>query len=228
MTSTSIPPTLAPPRTVVLERLGGVRYLEADAWQHAAAGDVRAGGVERLALLEHPPVITLGARADRAHVLASSVELDSRGVSLVEADRGGDVTFHGPGQLIAYPILDLRARGLHAADYVRALERVSIETVATFGIVAARRAGAPGAWVGDRKIAAVGVRIDRGVSRHGLALNVDVDLAWFALIVPCGLEGVGVTSIAAELGGVEAPSADAVAGAFVAAFARVFDSEVHA
>jgi lipoyl(octanoyl) transferase len=210
----------------VLERFGRIPYVEADAWQRVAADSVHLGGAERLAVLEHPPVITLGARADRAHVLASNAALDARGVSVVDTDRGGDVTFHGPGQLVAYPILDLRARGLRAADYVRALERVAIETIEPFGIEATRRAGTPGTWVGDRKIAALGVRIDRGVSRHGLALNVDVDLGWFDLIVPCGLETTGVTSMAAELGPARVPSTDAVIEAFVQAFERVFDSEV--
>jgi lipoate-protein ligase B len=185
---------------------------------------VRRGEAERLALLEHPPVITLGVRGDRAHVLASAAELETRGISVVEADRGGDVTFHGPGQLVAYPILDLRVRGLRAADYVRALERVAVETLVTFGVEASRRPGTPGAWVGERKIAAVGVRIDRGISRHGLALNVDVDLGCFDLIVPCGLEGTGVTSIAAELG--EAPSMGAVMEAFVDAFEHVFEGRL--
>ncbi|MEZ4501269.1 MAG: lipoyl(octanoyl) transferase LipB [Dehalococcoidia bacterium] len=224
MTTTTNVPTLAPPRRVIVERLGRVPYLEAEAWQHAAAEAVRAGEHERVALLEHPPVITLGARADRAHVLASSAELQARGVAVVDADRGGDVTFHGPGQLVAYPILDLRTRGLHAADYVRALERVAVETLAAFGIEAGHRPGTPGVWVRDWKIAAVGVRIDRGISRHGLALNVDIDLEWFDLIVPCGLEGLFVTSMAAELD--ETPSMGAVIEAFVGAFGRVFETEV--
>ena len=220
-------PTLTPTRAVAIERLGRIAYLEADAWQRAAAEAVRRGGLERLALVEHPPVITLGARADRAHVLVSDSVLAQRGASIAEADRGGDVTFHGPGQLVAYPILDLRARGLRAADYVRTLERTASETLATFDIEATRRAGTPGAWVGDRKIAAVGVRIDRGISRHGLALNIDVDLGWFDLIVPCGIEDAGVTSLAAERAprGLETPSMDAVIDAFVGAFMRVFESE---
>jgi lipoyl(octanoyl) transferase len=212
--------TTAPPRPVALERLGRLSYGRAEAWQRATAEDVRGGGPERLALLEHHPVYTLGARADRTHLLIPEAELAHRGASLVAADRGGDITFHGPGQLVAYPILDLRARGLRAADYVRALEDVAIACVAAFGVEAGRRSGARGAWVGADKLAAVGVRIDRGISRHGLALNVSTDLAWFDSIVPCGIEDAGVTSLALELG--EAPPMDAVIEAFAGAFEGVF------
>ena len=213
--------TLAPPREVALERLGRLAYERAEAWQRAAAEDVRAGGPERIALLEHPPVYTLGARASRAHLLALEDALAHRGAALVATDRGGDITFHGPGQLVAYPILDLRARGLRAADYVRALEAAAIDCAGAFGIEAARRPGTPGAWVGTNKLAAVGVRIDRGVSRHGLALNVSVDLEWFEAIVACGIEDGGVTSMARELR--EAPSMEAVSEALGGALLHVLD-----
>lgn len=195
-----------------------VPYASSLAWMLSRTEVVRRGGPEAVALLEHSPVYTLGARAARTSLRVAEVALPA---PLVEADRGGDVTWHGPGQLVLYPILDLRARGLHAGDYVRALESVAIETLAVWGIVAGRVAGRPGVWVDGAKVAAVGVRIDRGVTRHGLALNVSPDLAWFAPIVPCGLAGADVTSMARLLG--EAPSLPEVARAMADAFARVFN-----
>jgi lipoate-protein ligase B len=199
---------------VNLERLGRIDYLDALAWQHEAAEALRAQrGPERLALLEHPPVYTVGARGGREHVLVEADVLASRGARVLDVDRGGDVTFHGPGQLVVYPILDLRARRMHAGDYVRALEECAITSLARFSVEAGRETGRPGVWVptaeGMAKIAAVGVRIDRGITRHGLALNVNVDLEWFEAIVPCGLEGARVTSMAELLE--VAPSVEAVA-----------------
>lgn len=195
-----------------------VPYASSLAWMLARAGAVRGGGPEAVALLEHDPVYTLGARAARTALRVAEAALPA---PLVEADRGGDVTWHGPGQLVLYPVLDLRARGLRAGDYVRALESVAIETLAVWGIVAGRVAGRPGVWVDGAKVAAVGVRIDRGVTRHGLALNVSPDLAWFAPIVPCGLADADVTSMARLLG--EAPSLPEAARAMADAFARVFN-----
>ena len=211
-----------PPNGVVrLWRPGLVDYEAALAWQHAR-GEALAAGVEgeSLALLEHPPVYTLGARGNREHLLTTPDVLAARGASVVPTDRGGDITFHGPGQLVAYPILDLRGRSLGAATYVRRLEAVIIETLDAFGIVAARVEGRPGVWVDDAKIAAIGVRISRGISRHGLALNVSTDLAWFGQIVPCGIPDAEVTSMDRLLGG--APPMREVEGAMAAAFERAF------
>lgn len=207
---------------VALWRAGVVAYGDALRWQRAAAEALAAGrGPEALALLEHPPVFTLGARGRRDSLLAAPEALARGGAELVATDRGGDVTFHGPGQLVAYPILDLRRRGIGAAAYVRRLEAVAIATLGAFGIEAARAEGRPGAWVGDAKIAAVGVRVSRGVSRHGLALNVSTDLAWFGRIVPCGIAGAGVASMAGLLPD-GAPPMRAVEDAMASAFERVF------
>lgn len=194
-----------------------VPYASSLAWMMCRADAVRGGGPEAVALLEHDPVYTLGARAARTSLRVAEAALPA---PLVEADRGGDVTWHGPGQLVLYPVLDLRARGVRAGDYVRALESVAVETLAVWGIVAGRATGRPGVWVGGEKIAAVGVRIDRGVSRHGLALNVSPDLAWFAPIVPCGLVDADVTSMERLMG--KAPPLPEVARAMADAFARVF------
>jgi len=188
------------PGPIEVHRLGLVDYASGLEWQEEAAIRVRAGGPEAIGLLEHEPVYTLGARGDRTHLLTDCTALGARGAQVVETDRGGDVTFHGPGQLVVYPILDLRSRGLLAGDYVRRLEEVAIDTAAAFGVEAARVKGRPGAWVRvDSKLAAVGVRVRGGVATHGLALNVSTDLTWFDAIVPCGLEGTTATSLEREL-----------------------------
>lgn len=181
-------------------RPGLVGYEVGLAWQHERATALGTGeAVEVLALLEHTPVYTFGMRARREHMLVPVEVLTARGAAVVETDRGGDVTFHGPGQLVAYPILDLRARGLGPAAYVRLLESCLIETLAHFEVHAERVLGRPGVWVDDggglAKIAAVGVRVREGVGTHGVALNVATDLAWFEAIVPCGISDAGVTSM---------------------------------
>lgn len=211
--------------SVEVWRPGVVAYGAGLAWQRTRATAVRAGTAgEALALLEHAPVYTLGMRARREHVLVPSEVLTARGAAVVETDRGGDVTFHGPGQLVAYPILDLRTRGLGPATYVRMLEACLIATLARCDVHAERVTGRPGVWVdadgASAKIAAVGVRVREGVSTHGVALNVATDLAWFEAIVPCGIADAGVTSIQRVLGA--APAMDAVADAFAGAFAAVF------
>jgi lipoyl(octanoyl) transferase len=189
-----------------------------------------------LLLLEHSPVITLGRNAKAANVIASREQLAARGVEVFECDRGGDVTFHGPGQLVGYPIFDLRGfnsadgkrKTLGAIEYVRRLEEVLIHTCADFRIPAERVAGLPGVWTtsdrGEAKIAALGVHISRGVTSHGFALNVNTDLDYFNLIVPCGIASRPVTSMRKELG--QQLSLQDVAHAVSRNFGVVFPSQM--
>jgi lipoyl(octanoyl) transferase len=186
-----------------VRRLGRVPYLEALELQRALVEDRRAGRTgDVLLLLEHLHVITLGTRSDsaRSNVLATPARLAELGVELVATGRGGDVTYHGPGQLVAYPILDLRPDRADVYDYVRNLEQVMIAVSRTFGVEAGRIEGLTGAWVGGSKIGAIGVRISRWISSHGFAYNVNTNLDYFNLIVPCGIRGHGVTSLGWELG----------------------------
>jgi lipoyl(octanoyl) transferase len=150
---------------------------------------------DTLILVEHPPVITLGKMAKREHLIGSRPD-----VEVVETPRGGDVTFHGPGQVVGYPILDLTALNQDLKKYLGKLEEVMIRASARYGVTAGRLEGMTGAWVGDRKIGAIGVRVERWVTSHGFALNANTDLRGFDLIIPCGLRGKGVTSIAREIG----------------------------
>jgi lipoate-protein ligase B len=185
--------------------LGTMAYRDAWQVQEQAHGEVLAGGEERILLVEHPPVITLGRREGVIRSLrAPEASLAQLGVELVQSDRGGDITFHGPGQVVAYPIVRLNDHGLSVGGYVRALERSAIATLGQFGIEARREDKAVGVWVDgldgrSAKICAIGVRIRRGISLHGLAMNVTTDLSYFELIDPCGL-GRPVTSIAKMLG----------------------------
>jgi lipoate-protein ligase B len=204
--------------------LGVTPYERAWHWQQSAAERVSNGGAEALYLLEHEPVFTFGPRASREHLLWPENDLVQRGATVLQADRGGDVTFHGPGQLVAYPILDLRRHGLSPIEYVRALEAVMITTLHRFEIDATRYPGRPGVWVGDEKIGFVGVRVRRGITTHGFALNVDVDLSWFDAIVACGLAGVGVTSMKQCLG--MAPIMDEVAEVVARRFEAMFGIEL--
>jgi lipoyl(octanoyl) transferase len=191
--------TSAPPLRVV--RPGRVGYAQALAMQREAASDLRAGrGPETLFLLTHPPVVTMGRRATEDHVLFSREDLAARGVEVVETDRGGDVTFHGPGQIVGYPILDLRRRGLGPHTYLRFLESKVIEVLAGYGIDAFRDPQHTGVWTAQGKIAAMGIRVSAGVSLHGFALNANTDLAYFGLIVPCGIQGRAVASMQQVLG----------------------------
>ena len=187
-----MPPT---PKCNVI-RPGTVDYLDAWELQRSLARRVQDGAEPNtLLLLEHPAVYTIGRRGKREHVLLDDIQLANRGISLHEADRGGEVTYHGPGQLVAYPILDLREWG-GPVKYVRTLEQVLIETLADFGILAGLVDGLTGVFVGGEKIAAIGVKISRGVSYHGLALNVNTDLSLFDHIIPCGITDRPVTSMA--------------------------------
>lgn len=189
-------------RPLEVRRLGVVPYAEGLELQRQLIEARRADAIpDQLLLLEHPPVITLGVkvRQDRSHVLASPDELAREGVELFEAGRGGDVTYHGPGQLVGYPILDLRPDRCDVHQYVRDLESVLIRAVLAFGVDAGRTAGMTGVWVGSAKLAAIGVRISRWITSHGFALNVTTNLAHFGFIVPCGLHHRGVTSLEALL-----------------------------
>jgi lipoyl(octanoyl) transferase len=183
----------------------------------------RAGSApDALLLLHHPPVVTLGRGADRAHILAGEEELRRRGILLFETGRGGDVTFHGPSQLIGYPIVDLRPDRMDLVRYARDLEEVLIAALADIGVEARREAGATGVWAGGAKIAAIGVRVARWITSHGFALNVGSDLSGFETIVPCGLAGRDVTSVSRVLGrevGVE-EAVPAVAARFAELFGR--------
>ena len=198
-----------------IEDLGTMGYRDAWTIQEAAHAQVLGGGEERIFLVEHPPVITFGRRPGvDQHLIASPDRLTEMGVEVVQSDRGGDITFHGPGQLVAYPIVRLSQHGLMVGSYVRALEAGVISALFEMGIVARKDAEAIGVWVeeaphvhaglrGDdrlAKICALGVRIKRGVGLHGIALNVTTDLKYFDLIVPCGLVGRGVTSMERVLG----------------------------
>jgi lipoate-protein ligase B len=209
-------------RSIHVARLPLTPYADAWRWQLEAAAAVRAGGDERMALLQHPAVYTLGRRLRPEHLLVPPEVLRARGAAVVQTNRGGDVTFHGPGQLVAYPILDVRSRGLGPVEYVRLLEATILHTLARFGIEAFCVRGRPGVWTAVGKIAAIGVRIEGGVSLHGFALNVETDLAWFDAIVPCGIADAGVTSMQAVLGA--SPGLPAVADAVTQELAAVFES----
>ncbi len=211
-------------RACSVQRLGLVEYDDALATQQHLVQACREDGAARLLLLEHPPTYTLGARGDTGNLLADEERLQQIGATVRRTDRGGDITYHGPGQLVGYPVLDLHQWHEGPRWYVCSLEQVLIETLAEFGIAGLREQGCPGVWAGDSKIAAIGVRISRGVTSHGFALNVDPDLAYFSHIVPCGLPGVTVTSMARELG--DAPAMGRVTDSITAAFGRVFDVEI--
>lgn len=210
-----------------VQRLGLVPYADALEIQTQLVDQRRAEEIpDHLLLLQHPPVITLGvkSRNDRSHVLDSPEGLAARGVELVETGRGGDVTYHGPGQLVGYPIINLAPDRRDVHRYVRDLEDVLIRAVAEFGIEAGRSPGLTGVWVGNAKLAAIGVRIARWVTSHGFALNVGTNLDHFSLIVPCGITDKGVTSME-KLTGRRVPIA-VVETAVAAAFAEVFDREI--
>ena len=190
----------SPPQCQVL-RAGVVEYLRAWKLQRDLAGKVQLGTQPNtLLLLEHPPVYTIGRRGKREQVLLSDSQLVQLGISLHEADRGGEVTYHGPGQLVVYPVLSLREWG-GPVKYVRTLEQIIIKTLEDFKITGRLVQGLTGVWVGEEKIAAIGVKISRGVCYHGVALNVNTDLSWFRQIIPCGITDRGVTSIQKLLGG---------------------------
>lgn len=214
--------------------LGRIDYREAYALQKRLVDERADGHIDdQLLLLEHPRVLTLGRHSDPAHILATDGELASHAIEVVRVERGGEVTYHGPGQLVAYPIVRLHERGLLLRPFVRALEAALIETCVAHGIRAERRDGHPGCWCdpqtpAPRKIGALGLRVERGVSYHGIALNITVDLGDFDLIDACGVPGTISTSIARERGDVDArPSTSSVEGAawlFARSFAAAIDA----
>jgi lipoyl(octanoyl) transferase len=214
-------------RVLDVRRLGLVPYAEAVDLQKALVEERRADRIpDTLLLLEHPHVITLGVKARNtlANVRADEAQRTAMGVELCESGRGGDVTYHGPGQLVGYPILDLNPDRRDVHRYVRDLEEVLIRTVGDFAVEAARVAGLTGVWTQEEKIAAIGIRISRWITSHGFALNVATDLSYFGLIVPCGISDRGVTSLAARLG--RPVSIDEVVGPLVSRFAEVFGRQV--
>lgn len=186
--------------------LGRVRYREAWQKQHDLVAARRRDEIpDQLLMLEHEPVLTLGRTSDEKHVLASTEELQRRGIELIRTERGGEVTYHGPGQLVGYPIVRLADRGILLRPLVRALEQAMIDTAAAFGVAAGRLDKLPGCWcdpdsASPRKLGALGLRVEGGVSYHGIALNVTTDLSDFDLIDPCGMAQIEVTSIAREAG----------------------------
>ena len=186
---------------LTVERLGTIAYEPAWELQDELAEQRRERRIgDRLLLVEHFPVYTVGRGGDEANLLAGPERLRELGARLIRVDRGGDITFHGPGQLVAYPIVKLHD-ALDLRRYVRTLEAAVIDTLAAFGVVAGRVDGMTGVWIeGARKVAAIGVRVRRGVTTHGLALNVNTDLRWFEEMIPCGIRGKGTTTIALEVG----------------------------
>ena len=214
--------------------LGRVDYREGLALQKRLAAERADGRIaDQLLLLEHPRVLTLGRTSDARHILADPATLAARGIEVVRVERGGEVTYHGPGQLVAYPIIALSARGLMVRPLVRALEAALVATCAALGVAAARRDGHPGCWCDPdgpdpRKIGALGLRIERGVSYHGIALNVTVDLADFELIDPCGMPGVSSTSIARERGELDALPSTASVERAATVFATALATELGA
>jgi lipoyl(octanoyl) transferase len=211
-------------RPLAVHRLGRVPYAPTLALQERLLEARVAGEIgDTLLLLEHEPVITLGRSAKQENVLLSTELLAQRGVEVHEIGRGGDVTYHGPGQLVAYPILDLKPDRRDVRKYVSGLEQVMIDVAASYGLSAGRIAGLNGTWIDNRKLGAVGVRISRWVTMHGLALNVSTKLDAFDLIVPCGIRDKQVTSLQQELGR-EVPIPE-VEDALVERFAAVYDAE---
>ncbi|MED5198784.1 MAG: lipoyl(octanoyl) transferase LipB, partial [Gemmatimonadota bacterium] len=185
-----------------VQDLGLVPYAEALALQSDLVGRRRAGDIpDQLLLLQHPHVITLGTASSRAHIVADQSRLQELGIDLVDVGRGGDVTYHGPGQLVGYPILDLKPDRKDVHRYLRDLESVLVHTLGEMGIQGEPVPDLTGVWVDGRKIAAIGVRISSGwITSHGFALNVSNDLSFFETIVPCGIQDVSVTSVSQELG----------------------------
>jgi lipoyl(octanoyl) transferase len=209
-------------------------YARVCAWQKELVAARKTGAVPDLLLLgEHPPVITLGRNADRENLRLSEQELERRGVELHETDRGGDVTYHGPGQLVGYPILDLGGLRKDVLWYVRSLEEVLIRAAGEFGLAVGRKQAPAGkrpfytgVWAGEEKLAAIGVHISRWVTSHGFALNVTTDLSYFDLIVPCGIPDKGVTSLARRPDTADGNLMAAAKAAVVKHFGEIFHRQM--
>ncbi len=225
---------------VNLVQLGRVSYEEGLVLQQRLVAARKRGEIEdTLVLLEHPPVLTLGRNATRANIVATAEFLAERGIAVHEINRGGDVTYHGPGQLVGYPIVDLRGdlpgkRGPHLGpvDFVRLLEEVLIRTCGDFGVPTQRICRRTGVWtigggsIPEKKIAALGVHVSQGITSHGFALNVTTDLRDFAWIVPCGIADRGVTSLELEANAVTEPKLSSAANAVARHFGRVFGRQM--
>lgn len=217
---------MSTPRPLHWSFLGRFPYGEAVELQHAVRAEVRAGrGPEHLLLLEHPPVYTLGRNASDVDILAPREWLAARGIEVAHTNRGGQVTYHGPGQLVGYPIVNLSPDRRDVRRYVRDLQEVLIRSLAEVGVAAHGREGQEfvGVWVGERKIASIGVHLSHWITTHGFAVNVSTDLAMFAGIIPCGLKAVRMTSVADLTG--EAPPVAELARIVARHFAQVFDRQ---
>lgn len=214
-------------RALEIRRLGTIDYSDALAMQRTLVEERKADRIpDVLLLLEHPPVITLGVKGDggRSNVVASPEHLETLGIAVREAGRGGDVTYHGPGQIVGYPIIDLKPDRCDVHRYVRDVEEVMIRVCAGYGVSAGRIKGLTGTWVDGNKIGAIGIRISRWVTSHGFAFNVNTRLDDFRLIVPCGIADHGVTSLETLLG--TSVDVDGVQDAIVRHFAEVFGRQV--
>ena len=212
-------------REITVHRLGRVDYAEAHALQERLQrARIRGAVGDTLLLLEHPPVLTLGRGAKESHILLSRELLEARGFTVHEIGRGGDVTYHGPGQIVGYPILDLSPDRKDVRRYVKDLEELMIRLAGSYGLSAGRVDKLNGTWIEDRKIGAVGVRISRWVTMHGFAFNVSTDLSHFGVIVPCGIVGKAVTSLEHELG--REVAIDEALDHLEAHVADVFDAEL--
>ena len=221
--ASGLPGSAAAPLDVL--RLGETAYDDALALQRRLLEERRLGQrPDTLVLLSHPPVVTVGRGGGAQHVLLSAEQLAARGIELRETDRGGDVTFHGPGQVVGYAILDLGVHGRDLHRFLRRMEEAVLRALAIVGVEGRREPGLTGVWVGDRKVCAIGIKVSRWISMHGFALNVATDLSFFDVIVPCGIADRGVTSLAMALG--RAPELIEVEDRFVDHFARVFEREV--
>lgn len=206
-------------------KLGTVDYAQALALQKTLQAKRIAGEIrDTVLLLEHHRVLTLGRSSQEHHVLASREALEAKGISVHEVGRGGDVTYHGPGQLVAYPIIDLKPDRRDVRKFVWSLEETMIRVCADFDLDATRTEGLNGAWIGERKIGAVGVRISRWVTMHGLAINANTDLSDFELIVPCGIRDKAVTSLSLELG--REVTVDQVVEPLARHFAELYDADI--
>jgi lipoyl(octanoyl) transferase len=184
---------------VRIQSLGLVDYDKALARQKALVAEVARGADDALILCEHPCVITLGRRSSESNILSSRPDLSAKGVAVIAVDRGGDVTLHAPGQLVIYPVMDLKRAGIGLRDYLQKLEQAGVDLLKDFGIVATGDEDRRGVWAGRQKIASIGIGVSRWVTYHGMGLNVSVDLSLFSLIRPCGMD-VGMTSMEKVLG----------------------------